>query len=145
MIKEATEAGRNQTFLERICQTPFIGQDLGGTNTLRFLVVLNIFIAITAVVSGNTLILAALYKLSSLHHLPSKIFLRSLALSDIWVGLLSDPLFIVYLITVELENWNDLCHRIITTTVAASQVLSSMPLFTLSAIIVDRPLPSYWA
>ena len=44
MIMEATEADRNQTFLERMCKKPLINQDFG----LMFLVVLNTFIAITA-------------------------------------------------------------------------------------------------
>jgi hypothetical protein len=54
-------------------------------NQLRSLSVINIFLSITAFL-GNTLILVALRKESSLN-LPSKLLLRSLAATDLCVGL----------------------------------------------------------
>jgi len=68
---------------------------LQGTHSLWFLVVSNVILAITSTL-GNTVILAALCKESSLH-LPSKILLRSLALTDLSVGILLEPLFVMFL------------------------------------------------
>ena len=118
--------------------SPLTTRGLRGTYTLWFLAVLNIFLAITATL-GNTVILAALSKESFLYP-PSKMLLRSLALTDLFVGLFSEPLFDVFLMTVEYENWNGLCHGIITITVISSQVLGSLSLFTPTAISVDRLL-----
>ena len=56
---------------------------------ISILVALNIFFALTATV-GNFMILAALCKQCSLHP-PSKILFRSLALADVFVGILSGP------------------------------------------------------
>ena len=54
----------------------------------------NIFLCITAAV-GNIVILAALRKVSSLHP-PSKLLFRCLATTDLFVGLFTEPLSIVY-------------------------------------------------
>ena len=56
---------------------------------ISILVALNIFFALTAIV-GNFMILAALCKQCSLHP-PCKILFRSLALADVFVGILSGP------------------------------------------------------
>ena len=101
-----------------------------------FLIVLNIFFAITAVLS-NTLILAALNKESSLQS-PSKILFFSLALTDFGVGLLSGPLFVVFLLTIQYERWDFLFYYSITITFVIGIILCSVSLFTLTAISVDR-------
>ena len=51
----------------------------------------NIFLAITACL-GNTLILISLHKVSSIH-LPTKSFFRCLAVTDLSVGLIVQPLY----------------------------------------------------
>ena len=63
---------------------------LAGTHQLTFISVLNSFLSITTFL-GNALILVALRKESSLHP-PSKILLRSLATTDLCVGLIVEPL-----------------------------------------------------
>ena len=68
---------------------------LKEASALRFLVVSNMFLVISSTV-GNTTILAALSKASSLHP-PSKIMLRSLALTDLSVRLLVEPLFVTFI------------------------------------------------
>ena len=110
---------------------------LMGRSALRFFIALNIFLAITATL-GNTVILAALYKESSLHP-PSKILLRSLALTDLCVGILSEPLFVAYVMTVDYENWK-LCYNIVDVAAFSGEVLWLLSLFTLTAISVDRLL-----
>ena len=107
--------------------------------TVWFLVaiVLNIVFAITAT-CGNTVILAALFKESSLHP-PSKTLFRSLALTDLFVGLLTEPLFVVFLMTTVYERW-DIYIYVIPVTYVAGVSLCSVSLFTLTAISVDRLL-----
>ena len=70
------------------------GLSAGLHDHLTFLSVLNSFLSVTAFL-GNALILVALHKESSLHP-PSKLLLRSLATTDLCVGLLSEPLTVIY-------------------------------------------------
>ncbi|XP_078347766.1 adenosine receptor A3-like [Oculina patagonica] len=128
---DMVEAG-NRSAQALLCAVPF-----QGTLSLWFLVVSNIVLAITSTLS-NTVILAALHKESSLHP-PSKILLRSLALTDLCVGLVLGPLFVIFLMTIEFETWN-LCTNIIAVTVVTGDLLSSLSLFTLTTISVDRLL-----
>ena len=58
---------------------------------LALMSALNIFLSITACL-GNTLILVSLHKISSIHP-PTKSFFRCLAVSDISVGLIVQPLY----------------------------------------------------
>ena len=110
---------------------------LKETYAFWFLVASNSFFAITATL-GNSIILAALSKGSSLHP-PSKTLFRSLALTDLCVGLLLEPLFVMFLMTIEYESW-DLCYYVITITYVIGQFLTSAALLTLAAISVDRLL-----
>ena len=57
-----------------------------------FLSSLNIFLSITATL-GNALILVALRNVSSVYP-PTKLLLRCLALTDLCLGLISQPLFV---------------------------------------------------
>ena len=66
---------------------------------LLYLMVLNIFFSIAAIL-GNTLILVALHNESSLHP-PSKLLLRCLATTDICVGLMAQPVCVVYWISLQ--------------------------------------------
>ena len=61
-----------------------------------FLIALNIFLSITATL-GNALILVALRNVSSIHP-PTKLLFRCLAVTDLCVGLICQPLLYVYLI-----------------------------------------------
>ena len=71
---------------------------------LTFIAVLNAFLSITAFL-GNVLVLVALRRDSSLHP-PSKLLLRSLAVTDLCAGLFSEPLYVTLLVTVVNEHWN---------------------------------------
>ena len=64
---------------------------------------LNIFLAFTATL-GNTLILIALHKVSSIHP-PTKCLLRCLAITDFCVGVIVQPLFAASLMEVSSGNW----------------------------------------
>ena len=108
-----------------------------GSHLLRLFAAFHIFLAFTSTF-GNAVILAALNKASSLHP-PSKILLRSLAFTDLCVGILLEPPFAVYLITIDYKSF-DLCVRLFNLGVATAQVFCFASLFTLTAISVDRLL-----
>ena len=119
-------------------EIPFLCMaSLNGTSTLWFLVVSNMFLAISSTL-GNTVILAALSKDTSLH-LPSKILLRSLALTDLSVGLFVEPLFVTFLISLEKESEN-ICSQVIVISVFIDICFSLLSLLTLTATSVDRLL-----
>ena len=110
---------------------------LKGTSALWFLVVSHVILAITSTL-GNAVILAALSKESCLHP-PSKILLRSLALTDLCVGLFVEPFFLTFLITLEHGSKN-ICSQVITICVFIAICFSVLSLFTLTAISMDRLL-----
>ena len=104
---------------------------------LIVLLVLNTFLSITAFL-GNTLILVALHKEYSLHP-PSKLLLRSLAITDLLVGIIVEPLYVVYLMSVKSKRW-DICYNVNVALFIASHILCSVSLLVLTAISVDRLL-----
>ena len=127
-----TEDGRWKVFRQLACSTNF-----GVSSQLIGLSVMNVFLTITAIL-GNILILVALYKESSLHP-PSKLLLRSLASSDLCVGLISQPFFTIYLTTYVNERWK-ICRYAFALGLITGYLLCSVSLFTLTAISVDRLL-----
>ena len=104
---------------------------------LIFISVLNSFLSVTALL-GNALILIALHKESSLH-LPSKLLLRSLATTDLGVGLISEPLTIIYWIS-EVNEHKNICPSVLSAAMLTGSILCSISLLTLTAICVDRLL-----
>ena len=99
-----------------------------------FLFSLNIFLAFTATF-GNTLILIALHKVSSIHP-PTKFLLRCLAMSDFCVGVIVQPLFAVFLMGIASGNW-----RILELTLSFfNYFFCGFSLATAAAISVDRLL-----
>ena len=104
---------------------------------LTFIAILNAFLCITAFL-GNCLFLVALRKDSSLHP-PSKLFLRSLAVTDLCVGLISEPLYVTYLLTVGNQNLN-ICRYLAVALSVTGRILALASLLTMTAISVDRLL-----
>ena len=104
---------------------------------LIFISVLNIFVSITAFF-GNALILVALYKETTLHP-PSKVLLSNLATTDLCVGLVIEPLTIIYLMSVVSEQWN-ICRYLSVAGSVIGVILFAVSLLTLTAISVDRLL-----
>ena len=90
-----------------------------------FLSALNIFLSIAAFL-GNTLILVALHKETS-PHLPSKLLYRNLAITDLCVGIITEPLLVTYLTSVLALFFS-------------GHTLFKVSLLTLTAISVDRLL-----
>ena len=99
--------------------------------------VINILLSVTAFM-GNLLILVALGKESPLHP-PSKLLLRSLATTDLFVGVVAEPLVVVYWVSVVKQNWH-FCRYAQSAVYLAGHVLCSVSLLTLTTIAVERLL-----
>ena len=102
-----------------------------------------IFFPISSVLSllmicGNLLILLVLHKYSSIQP-PSRVLFRCLSVTDLCVGLVSLPLFVVYRMAVEEKSWS-LCSKTEGLAFAVSTVLCGQSITTLTAISVDRLL-----
>ena len=125
---------RTQTFKESLCSTVWVGEF--KQQSISFSAV-NILLSITAIL-GNSLILIALHKESSLHP-PSKLLYRCLATTDLLVGLVNQPLYAAGWMSVVYEHWS-FCRYARDATVISSSVLCVVSLMTMTAISVDRLL-----
>ena len=101
-----------------------------------FILAANIPLSGTAFL-GNILIIAALQKVSVSFHSPSRALFLCLAVTDLCVGLITQPLLVSYLISIEHSEH---CYylRIIFYTVGA--LFSAVSGLTLAAISIDRLL-----
>ena len=124
--ENVSEHGKQNTFLLKglYCSTDIV-------------VILNIFLSITAFLE-NSLILFALHKELSLHP-PSKRLLRNLAITDLCVGLIGEPLYVTLLLTAVNEHWSS-CRSLEVAVSMISSILCAVSLLTLTAISVDRLL-----
>lgn len=80
-----------------------------------------------------------LAKESPLHHPPSKLLLRSLATSDLCVGIIGEPLLVVYWLSVTKRS-GKFCRFTKSALFLAAHTLCSVFLFTITTIAVERPL-----
>ena len=101
--------------------------------------IVNIFLTITAS-CGNILILLALQKAPFTLPAPSRVLFRSLATSDLCVGLISQPLFAASIFLIGYERRWNVCRLMRYLTFVASTTLCGVSLLTLTAISVDRLL-----
>ena len=103
-----------------------------------FIPVLNILLSITASL-GNALILVALHKETSLHP-PTKLLFRCLAVTDLCVGLITQPLYAIAVMPQGTEiNWVVL-NYFTTANNISSFTLCGVSCLTSTAISVDRLL-----
>ena len=100
-----------------------------------FACVINMTTSVFSVL-GNIIILSALRKCISLHA-PSKTLLCSLALTDVFVGLVVLPLFITYHLTIILEMSTYYCVVAVVYARTAT-FISCASLFTIVTIAIDR-------
>ena len=98
---------------------------------------INILLSITATLA-NSLILVALHKESSLHP-PSKLLYRCLATTDLLVGLVTQPIYAAYWMSVVHEHWS-LCRFSFYATGVTGYALCTVSMLTLTTISVDRLL-----
>ena len=133
--KNFTKDERHQTVGELFYYSEELTRNIFGE--LIFLSVLNILLSVTTFL-GNTLILVALPKENSLHP-PSKLLFRNLAITDLCVGIIAEPLLVAYLMSLLKQRW-DICYYLEYAGLAIGAILCSVSLFTLTAISVDRLL-----
>ena len=134
MMTNFTGDENHQTFEELHCSGELTA---GIEHQLIFLSALNIVLSLTAFF-GNVLILVALHKESSLHS-SSKVLYRNLAITDLCVGLIVEPLHVVWSLSVVTERW-DTCRHAFQGAFTMAYILCAVSLFTLTAISVDRLL-----
>ena len=125
---------QTKTFEELLCTPSFGG---GLHQRFTFFSAVHILLSITAFLT-NSLILVALHKESSLHR-PSKLLYRSLATTDLLVGLVALPLYATYWMSLVQEHWS-LCRYAFNAAYITGSVLFLVPLMTMTAISVDRHL-----
>ena len=100
-----------------------------------FILTLNVPMSITTIL-GNVLIIAALQRVHSIHP-PSKVLLRWLMGTDLVMGLLSQPLFVSFLMS---QEHSVTCIYLKTLFYGTAALLQSGLILTLTAISVDRLL-----
>ena len=103
-----------------------------------FCAALNIFLSISASL-GNFLILIALHYVASVHP-PTKLLFRCLAVTDLCVGFISQPLFVTYLLIAVTQINYDVLFYVDSVELASSFILCGVSMFTSTAISVDRLL-----
>ena len=126
--------GQQKLTFEGLVCSPDLTAGLHGY--LIFLLALNSFMSVTTFL-GNSLILIALHKESSLHP-ASKLLFCSLATTDLCVGLIVEPLFVSYWTSVK-QQWNT-CPHLIAPTFIIAYILCPVSVGTVTAISVDRLL-----
>jgi len=103
----------------------------GIDNELRWISLVNILLSITTVF-GNATVLLALSKVSAIHP-ASKLLFRTLAATDFCVGVISQPLTIVSMMS-QVHGQFDVCRYASTVRFLTSHVLGTMSLLTTAAI-----------
>ncbi|XP_020619630.1 melanocyte-stimulating hormone receptor-like [Orbicella faveolata] len=134
-MTNVTGGGKHtESFVQQLCSVSLTD---GIHDQLISISVLDIFLSITAFL-GNTLILVALRKESSLHP-PSKLLFSCLATTDLCVGIIAEPLKVCYFMALAQKKWN-LCRYVLGTFSVTGYTLSGVSLLTMTAISVDRLL-----
>ena len=137
MSTTSFSSGRSHTksFQELQCSPSLMG-GLQQQLSIFFLAV-HILLSISAF-AGNFLILVALHKESSLHP-PSKLLYRSLATTDLLVGLVAQPLYAAYWMSVVQEHWS-LCRYVRDATYITGYVLFLVSLMKCFFLFVFKAL-----
>ncbi|XP_068730302.1 melanocyte-stimulating hormone receptor-like [Montipora capricornis] len=133
-MANSTQQGMLKTYEEQFCSVEITET---AHTPLICLSVINVFLSVAAFL-GNGLILVALSKEATLHP-PSRLLLRSLATTDLCVGIVAEPLIVVYWISVMKQNWK-LCRYAQSAVYLAGHILCSVSMLTLTTIAVERLL-----
>ena len=104
----------------------------------EFFSALNIFLSITAAV-GNVLILIALKNVSSIHP-PTKLFFGCLAVTDLCVGLIAQPLYATFIMSRIIKINVNVLYYVFKIYGASGFILCGVSTLTSTAISVDRLL-----
>ena len=127
-----SKSEHQETLTDLICSEVFTK---GIHDELRWNAALNILLSIAAFL-GNATVLLALSKVSTLHP-PSKLLFRTLAGTDLCVGVISQPLTVVALMS-QVNGELHVCRYASNARFLASCFLCTVSLQTSTAINVDR-------
>ena len=99
------------------------------------------FVSCFTAVGGNGVVILAVWRTPALHT-PSNVFLCCLALSDLTVGLIAQPSFVIHKIGELLENYSMYCiTRILTESVG--YITAGTSVLTMTGIAIERYLALY--
>ena len=129
-----TGDGQQKTFEDLICLLD-LTPDLHAQ--VVFISGLNSILSVAAFL-GNVLILISLHKETSLHP-PSKLLLRNLATTDLCVGLIAEPLTVIFWMSQVNKQWN-ICRYAVIAQFIRNYILCGVSVGTLTAMSVDRLL-----
>ena len=134
-----TTEEKSQTLAEQLCfPATEASNETSHENMARVcLSVFTIIFSITAVL-GNILILIAFHKESSLHP-PSKLLFRCLAATDLCCGVVTQPTFVIYQLSIVTKS-SHICYLAASLSYISTTVLCGISAATLTAISVDRLL-----
>ncbi|KAL9969638.1 hypothetical protein ACROYT_G021875 [Oculina patagonica] len=104
----------------------------------EFFSALNILLSITAAV-GNALILIALKNVSSIHP-PTKLFFRCLAVTDLCVGIIIQPLYATLIMSLTIKINVNVLYYVYKVYAVSGYILCAVSGLTSTAISVDRLL-----
>ena len=112
-----------------------------GSSTVPYIVnvSLNVLLALVTTVA-NALVLSAIRKNTYLH-LPLKLLLGSLVLSDLGVGITVQPTFVAFLLT-KAKGVTNMCFAHASFGISAS-ILTCVSLLTMTVISLDRYIALY--
>ena len=130
-MANVTEDGLSYEAIQRVACTA----SLHGQYSFFSLAVVNILLAITASL-GNAVILVALQRETSLQP-PSRLMFQGLNLTDLGVGVLAQPLFIIQFVSATYDRFQ-LCSTVLGINDVVGSCLSGVSLLTLAAISVER-------
>lgn len=128
-----TENTPLKAYEELFCSTDLTQ---GIHSQLIFLSGLNILFCFTAFF-GNAVILVALHKENSLYA-PSKLLLRCLAITDLFVGLIVEPLEVTFWISLVHHERSSICRYALAVSAITGYTMCLVSLFTSTAIAVGK-------
>ena len=137
-MKPGNESGGPRTGIDFdcCCNIPSDSFKIDENPTIQIInCILTIPTSLTATL-GNLLVLISIWRTPSLHT-PSNILLVGLAFSDLGVGIVVQPIFLVYNIAKIKRLANLFCSSAVALSFAA-RCLCGVSLFTLTAISLDR-------
>ncbi|XP_078356889.1 adenosine receptor A3-like [Oculina patagonica] len=125
-----TEDGNHTPIQALFCTAGFYGM-----HQKIYISAINIPLSVAAFL-GNALIIAAFQKVSSIHP-PSKLLLQCLAITDLCVGLLTQPIYVSYLMLSEHAKH---CYYLSIILYAIGGTFCGVSCLTLTTVSVDRLL-----
>ena len=131
-LTNASKSEDQEMLTDLLCSKVFTK---GIHDELRWISALNILLSVSAFL-GNATVLLALSKVSTLHP-PSKLLFRTLAVTDLCVSVISQPLTVVSLMS-QVNGELHVCRYASTARFLTSCVVCTVSLLTSTAVNVDR-------